>query len=136
MKLFQTIKRILSKSGELHFKRFAIIDCKYFGVYIHRVYKKDEDDHLHDHPWNYSSLIIKGWMLETTLDHEGSRITNLVKRWTYTSRNQKHFHKISYVSSGGLTTLFFRGPRISEWGYEMSGYWVDNVKYRKIKNGN
>ena len=36
-----------------------------FNVFLHRFHKSDPDD-LHDHPWNYRTLILKGGYWEYT----------------------------------------------------------------------
>jgi hypothetical protein len=59
-------KEIISKEGVLHFRRWRIIECLLFNIYIHKIYVKDND--LHDHPWNYFSLILSGSYIEKTKD--------------------------------------------------------------------
>lgn len=129
MKLFTTVKEIKSKEGELHFKRFAIIECNWFSIYIHTIYKEDEDEHYHDHPWNYASIILYGGFMELT---KGSwRILTI---GSISIQSAERVHKIAYLYSDKVTSLFFTGPRKREWGYKVKGEWIDNVTYRKLKN--
>lgn len=44
------IKEIKSKTGDLHFRRWRIIETPWFSIYVHGIYKADEEAHLHDHP--------------------------------------------------------------------------------------
>ena len=64
MKIFKKVKEIVSKEGVLHFKRYAIIETSFFALYIHRIYEADKDEHMHNHPWSYLSLILNGSYVE------------------------------------------------------------------------
>lgn len=132
MKLFKTVKTIVSKEGVLHFKRFAIIECSLFNIYIHRIYHEDEEKHMHDHPWDYVSVLLRGKFIEKTVNgHSGwIRPISVIKR------KAEDFHKIQALGIGcsHLTTLFFTGKRRREWGYDTEKGWIDNVSYRKWKH--
>lgn len=130
MKLFKTVKKIISKEGVLHFKRFAIIECKYFNIYVHTILQADKDLHLHDHPWSYTSIVLKGELVEQT---RGNKFTNL-KLFDVIERDAEESHKIFELKTPSVTTLFFTGPRKRDWGYWVKGKWINNATYRKIKN--
>jgi len=137
MKILRTVKKIVSKEGVLHFKRFAIIECSLFSIYIHHIYKADEDKHLHDHPWNYYSIILNGSMEEDSLTTDKNGIyRRLLKTFDTSYQKAERFHKIYSLPDNKLISLFFTGPRFREWGYNVDGKWVDNVTYRKRKNEN
>ena len=55
-KLF-LVKEIKSKAGEVYFRRWRIISTPLIKIYFHGIYKADEDAHLHNHPWNFISII-------------------------------------------------------------------------------
>lgn len=137
MKLFKTVKIIKSKEGVLHFKRFAIIECKLFNIYIHWIYKADEDEHLHDHPWNYTSIVLSGkfWeAVKNTKENENKYEMNNLSSGSISSQKAERTHKVYMLLSKKIITLFFTGPRFREWGYDVDGKWIDNVTYRKMKN--
>lgn len=58
-KLF-LIKEIKSKLGILHFQRWRIVQTPWFSIYIHRIFREDEDQHCHSHPWSFVSFILNG----------------------------------------------------------------------------
>jgi hypothetical protein len=64
--MFKLIKEIKSKQGVLHFKRWELFTSKRFNfsIYLHGIYKADEDPHLHNHPWNIATLILWGSYIE------------------------------------------------------------------------
>jgi hypothetical protein len=145
MSLF-LIKEIRSKEGELHFRRWRLLSTPWFSIYIHGIYKEDEDLHLHDHPWNYLSIILRGYFSEKTLDYDV--ITDAKsKEWksrrieekvvgpsSFIKRKAETFHKIQKLHSKSVYTLFFVGKKFREWGYDVNGQWIDHVTYRKMKN--
>lgn len=153
------IKEIKSKEGELHFRRWRIISTPWFSVYIHGIYMPDEDAHLHDHPWNYASLVLKGSFTEQTLKYNYIESTEIdqtkedkikIKRvwknaetaekvvsiFDFITRNAKHFHKIKVLHSKSVYTLFFTGRRLRDWGYDVDGTWVSHQDYRLKKRNN
>jgi len=121
-------KEIISKKGELHFRRWGI-DAFIFGLYIHQIYKADEDKHLHDHPWDYISVCLNGSFMEET-----DNILNIIEPGKFVFRKATNFHKIKEMITPVVTTLFITGPRRRVWGYNVNSVWFDNKTYRKIKN--
>lgn len=121
-------KEIISKKGELHFRRWGI-DAFIFGIYIHQIYKADEDKHLHDHPWDYISICLKGSFME-----ECVKKVNIIKPGNVIIRKANSFHKIKDMITPAVTTLFMTGPRRRKWGYDVNDKWVEGSIYHKIKN--
>ena len=146
MNLF-LVKEIRSKDGELHFKRWRLISTPWFSIYIHGIYKEDEDLHLHDHPWNYTSLILRGYFTERSMSYDviksddsewrNKRVSErVIGPFRLINRKAEQFHKILKLHSKAVYTLFFVGKRKREWGYDVNGKWIDHETYRKLKNEN
>ena len=137
MKLFPLIREIKSRKGELHFRRWRIVSTPWFAVYLHGIYKADEDYHLHNHPWSYVSIPVFGELTESRLYPDG-RIRN--KKFGFgqiACRKAGDFHKIAYLTTNKVFTLFFVGRRKEEkWGYWVNGEFVDNEQYRILKRNN
>jgi len=135
-KLF-LIKEIKSKEGILHFRRWRILSTPWFNIYIHEIFKADEDLHLHDHPWNYRSYIIKGSFEELYTNSEYYR--NVIQAQSVRSgmivkRLATTFHKVEKIHSSKIVTLFITGRKFRDWGYLVDGEWVQHTKYRALKN--
>ena len=64
--MFKLVKEIRSKKGELHFKRWRILSTPWFNIFLHFINRADEDKDLHDHPWSFWSIILKGGYIEFT----------------------------------------------------------------------
>lgn len=125
------IKEIKSKSGEVHFRRWEILKTRWGSIWLHAIYKADQDKHLHNHPWDFKSLVLKGSYLEQTekgiiKQHPGK----------FNSRNGESYHKILELLSPVVYTLFFVSPTKREWGYKVDGKFIDHITYRELKNTN
>lgn len=123
------IKEIKSKSGKLHFRRWEILKTPWFSIWIHGIYAPDEDKHLHNHPWDFKSIVLKGKYIEET--ENGNIIQYPVK---YNSRNGEDFHKIKKLISESVYTLFISTPIKRDWGYKVDGIFIKHDDYRKLKN--
>ena len=92
-----------------------------FNVFLHKFLKGDPDE-VHDHPWPYATLILKGgyyeWVPE--FDTQGNMVGQK-RHW----RGPGHFRVCSATSyhrielDPGITawTLFMPGPHKREWGF-------------------
>jgi hypothetical protein len=122
-------KEIKSKSGVLHFRRWRILALPFLSIYIHQIYKPDEDPFLHDHPWNYFSLILKGKYIEQT-----PTSLNEMTPGKFVFKNATDFHKIKEVIKPTIT-LFCTGKRFRDWGYSIPPKdWIQHEEYRKNKD--
>lgn len=98
-----------------------------FNIFLHNFHKGDLDD-LHDHPWPYFTLILRGGYWEHTVSG---------KHW----RSPGHFristprslHRIELEPNTDVWTLFIPGPKIREWGFIRKGEWVENQQYLREK---
>lgn len=129
------IREIKSKTGELHFRRWRILATPWFSIFVHGIYKHDEDQHMHDHPWNFYSLILKGAYSEKFKSKDGSKQEDSVRvALTGAYRKAEDYHKITHLHSKAVYTLVFAGKRRREWGYDVNGKWMENGEYRTRKN--
>ena len=104
-----------------------------FNVFLHKFIKSDPDD-VHDHPWPYATLILKGGYYEwiPQFDKAGRKIGE-VGHW----RGPGHFRICSPTSyhrielDPGITTwtLFMPGPQKREWGFLVKNKWIHNDIY-------
>lgn len=105
-----------------------------FNVFIHKFLKSDPDD-LHDHPWPYFTLILKGGYYEWVPLKLGDNIIGQQRVW----RGPGHFrfcragslHRIELATDKVAWTLFMPGPQVREWGFLNKGTWVQHEEYLK-----
>lgn len=102
------------------------------SVRIHHICLADEDRDMHDHPWNARTVILRGWYVE---EREGSK-RGLVRWPGYTGRLlYGQYHRIAYVSDGGVWTLFITGRKRGTWGFKVNGAKVPWRQYLGLEKG-
>jgi hypothetical protein len=97
-----------------------------FNVFIHQFMQSDRPV-LHDHPWWFFSIILKGGYWEHLED--GSR------KWRGPGSmrfNGGSYHWIEIEEPGKTWTLFIRGRTIRDWGFLHEGQWMYWDTYLKM----
>jgi hypothetical protein len=104
-----------------------------FNVFLHKFHKGDPGD-VHDHPWPYFTLILKGGYYEWIPQFREDGIMSCeVRKW----RGPGHFrfcsansyHRIELKEGVTPWTLFMPGPQKQEWGFLVNNKWIHNDKY-------
>jgi hypothetical protein len=110
------------------------------SVRIHHIIRHDGDRHLHDHPWNARTIILRGWydeerhystpMFRVRVDGQGG-CRNLYRRSVgYTGRLLfGEYHRIREVPPEGVWTLFFTWQYQGTWGFLVNGAKVPWREY-------
>lgn len=128
-KLF-LVKEIKSKEGELHFQRWRLLQTPLGSVYIHRIFRADQDLHCHDHPWSFVGVVLSGGYIARRLEPSGaSKYVSSVVSYNKST----DFHQICSMNKVPTTTLVITGPRNREWGYSVDGNWMHHKEYREKK---
>ena len=108
-----------------------------FNVFLHKFLKSDPDD-VHDHPWPYVTLILKGgyWEWIPQFNSEGQKITEIAK-WRGAGHvrfcKATSYHRIELDPNITAWTLFMPGPQKREWGFLVKNKWIHNEHYLKLK---
>ena len=131
--MFNKVKEIRSKTGELHFTRWRIFSIPKWNInlYLHRIAINDLDKHPHDHPWNYITFIIKGGYVERCNDRVCIRQLFDISR-----KKATETHKIVHLLGKVCYTLVFTYGKKRTWGYQTEKGWIDHVTYRFKKRNN
>ena len=122
-------KRVIldRESNEPYLTRYYLFlkDRKWFpfNVFLHNFHKGDLDD-LHDHPWPYFTLILRGGYWEHTPGGRFWRAPGHFRFQTPTS-----LHRIELEPGVNAWTLFIPGPKLREWGFIVNGAWMHCDKY-------
>ncbi len=137
-------KRVIldRESNEPYLERYYLFlkDRKRFpfNVFLHKFLKSDPDD-LHDHPWPYATLVLKGgyWEWVPMFDGKGKKIGEMQK-WRgpghFRTCSATSFHRIEVDPDVECWTLFMPGPQKREWGFlTKSLQWVENNAYIAAK---
>lgn len=118
-----------------------------FNIFLHKFLKSDPDV-IHDHPWNYITIIVKGgyWEYVLTYDERG-HINGETKVWRGAGHMRRchaeSYHRIEVEPGVDCWTIFIPGKKRREWGFLEHNstwsnlIWVPNEEYIAVrKNGN
>ena len=111
-----------------------------FNIFVHKFLKSDPDD-VHDHPWPYATLILKGGYYEWTPEFDSAgRKVGEVRHWRgpghFRFCRADSFHRIELKADVECWTLFMPGPQQREWGFLVNDDWIQHEQYlanRSIK---
>lgn len=143
-------KIIKRQNGEDYLERWAF-NTPLFCIKIHKIIASD-DYCMHDHPWAYKSLILKGGYIELTpLNNKRNferretivkymqydfkyPLRTVIKPGTLISRPGKHIHRLvlnkrADGSEIPCWTFVLTGARKQEWGFYTKTGWIKWFKY-------
>jgi len=116
--------------------RYVICWFKNLKVYLHIFHRSDSDE-LHDHPWNYASLILwRGYREQTA----GSGVRGEGKKYhriypgMLIYRPAAHAHRVELLNNKPAITLVFISGYKRSWGFfTPTGwrYWKDYFAEKK-----
>lgn len=128
------VKEIISKTGQVHFRRYRLLQTPWFAIYVHQIRRSDEDLDPHDHPWNFSSIILEGSYEEASWYPPNFDVVHY--RTFYSGDVIEHkaedAHRIR-LKSTEVWTLVFTSGREREWGYQTKAGWIGHKEYRQLK---
>lgn len=127
------------KDGELYMRRFWLFnpypdtgasgaDRKRWqfpiSIRVHHIVLPDQDRDQHDHPWHARTVILRGVYIEYRGDESHGRWPGNTATLAY-----GEYHRIAYVSEGGVWTLFITGKYRGTWGFLVDGVKVQWRRY-------
>jgi hypothetical protein len=104
-----------------------------FNVFLHHFLRSDPDD-VHDHPWGYFTIILKGgyWEWTPIFDAQGKQIAETCA-WRMPGHFRfspaRSFHRIELDPEVDCWTLFCPGPQKRDWGFMVRGQWIQWQQY-------
>lgn len=138
----QWLRRLLS--GEPHqvigedpadpylLRWYVVPRNRIFNLYLHKFLRDDDDTALHDHPWWFVSLILRGGYIEQSESADRKMVlrcrTSLFdvrSPWwrrcvAYRSATFRHAVALPHTPEGGRTpcwTLILTGRNVRTWGF-------------------
>lgn len=104
-----------------------------FNIFVHKFIKSDPDD-VHDHPWPYVTLILRGgyWEWRPQFNSRGDKIGEIARwcgagslRWA----GANTYHRIELDPDITCWTLFMPGRKQRDWGFLVRNQWVQWQEY-------
>ena len=108
-----------------------------FNVFLHKFLKGDPDD-VHDHPWPYATLILKGGYYEwiPQFNNKNEKIAEIAV-WrgpgSFRVCGANSYHRIELDPEVTCWTLFMPGPHKRDWGFLVNNRWIRHEEYLKEK---
>lgn len=99
----------IATDGTVYMRRWFFW-CPWFGIRVHHILRSDHDRHLHDHPWDFLSILLWGVYYEALNDGRGLRF----RRWVVRHKAED-LHRL--VLSKPVWTLVLTGPKRKSWGF-------------------
>lgn len=88
------------------------------NVYLHQFLSDDDDRALHDHPWPWVSIILRGEYLEHTIAAGGIHRVRRYGPGTVRAHGPGYAHRLALPpGQSEVWTLFLTGPRVRHWGF-------------------
>lgn len=129
------VKKIVSQKGVTHFRRWRLFWSPWGSIYLHNITNSDLDIDPHDHPWDFSSLIIKGSYSEVSrypIDDYKVDYTKVYKPGMVNTKKTVDCHKLTLLTPS-VWTLVFVGKRKHDWGYQTAKGWVHHKEYNRLR---
>lgn len=116
------------------------------SVRVQHIMRPDDDEHMHDHPWDARTCILRNWYEEERPgDPAYAHDDAVASRWGKhydeaidTFRREpgytgpvlfNSYHRISRVAPGGVYTLWFTWKYQDTWGFLVEGVKVPWREY-------
>lgn len=142
-------KELFRADGALYLVRYTLLWTKWLKIRIHHILLSDTEC-LHDHPWNFISIILKGGYTEEmpykATFHAPNGIMEPVKykKWygpgSIVVRKAEDQHRlilnwdIEKCEPTACWTLVFMFKRRREWGFWKRGKFVPHADYKMTQN--
>lgn len=99
------------------------------SIRLHYIASPDKDLHEHCHPWLARTIILSGCYLEAR--ETGDLAPRLMDEGDTSPLSPDDFHRICWISSGGVWSLFFTWDYALSWGFMVDGEVIDFREYEK-----
>lgn len=122
---WKKFREVIILEGKPYLYRYRLWYSSRLGVYLHCIVATDTDRNLHDHPFDFTTVILWGGYYE----HSPSG-----RRWcgpgSIIQHKAEDLHRIEL--SRPAWTLFLRGPERRAWGFQTPDGWVLWRQYEKL----
>tara|TARA_Y100000590_G_scaffold17098_3_gene20558 strand:- start:1385 stop:1819 length:435 start_codon:yes stop_codon:yes gene_type:complete len=101
-----------------------------FNITLHKILMSDEPT-LHNHPWNWGALIVKGGYWEHTPNGKLWRGPGSIR---FRKADDLHWLELEKDKNGNeipCWSLFFMGKQQTDWGFKVKDKIVNHEKYLK-----
>lgn len=114
--------------GDLYMRRWRLGSKGWPGLRLHHIVRSDKDRELHDHPFWFVSLILRGGYREHYQDGTSRDFTAPALVF----RKARELHRLELFDGAATWTLVLRGAYCRAWGFVPVG-WIPWQKFTEWK---
>ena len=136
---FLWIKRKDITDGKdiLYLRRWILASLFGWKIYLHKIVRADHDRCLHDHPFGFFGIILKGGYIEDLPVGKAGDTSDIIRRtnkpFTFINRLGPGFtHRIHKLLNGNSWTLLIRTPTNRRWGFFTPEGWMHWKDFLKV----
>ena len=139
-KIIEWIKRkcpskLIQLDGLDYLERYTIVWTPFFKVYMHNILRSDLDRNLHNHPWHFLTILLKGSYKETLkIIKNQTSFKEKVQVYGPGStlfRPAHHYHRIE-LGEETVTSIVIAGPKFQDWGFLVDNKLIPHKEYEKM----
>lgn len=127
--------KTLYRDGIPYLIRYTLFTCRWFSIKIHKVLISDTAE-LHDHPWDYVSIILYGGYWEHTevmskqyFPHNKIELKD-TRKWygplSILIRNGNIHHRLELPEGKISVSLIFTSHKYKDWGFSTKDGYKSN----------
>jgi hypothetical protein len=106
-----------------------VADFGLFSIRIHKWLASDDNRALHDHPWDYYTMVLKGNYYDIGETPYDSYSLWSGFPWKLHFRKAERRHWVKLGDEVPTWTILFTGPEKREWGFWVNGKFRKRNKY-------
>lgn len=119
------------------YMRRWILQTPWGSLRLHKILRSDDDRHLHDHPWDFASLVLGPGYVELgpcrhgpafSSNHRCRFYPRVFSRWGVNRKRAENAHAV-VLPWGPVWTLVWTGRERRAWGFHTEAGWVDRREY-------
>ncbi len=118
-----------------YLKRHYLVRSPEYAIYIHQFFASDQDEWLHDHPWDSGNLVVAGGYHEELFNDAGGRELHWrAPGYICERRAAEDCHRVilpqELEGTGDVWTIFWRWTRRRPWGFMVNNEnWVEHEEW-------
>lgn len=100
-----------------------LLNLGLFSIRLHLWLRSDDKRHMHDHPWSFVTLVLRGSYVDVSPAGRDQL------RWgSVRYREATHRHYVEVPATGALTLLVTSAP-VRNWGFWVKGKFKRPLRY-------
>ena len=101
---------------ECPYMRRWVFNFYFFSIRVHQWYRSDDKRYMHNHAFNFLTIVLKGGYTDVSDDGNGNKTFQWLAVGDMYYRKASHTHYVSEPEHGTITLLFC-GRKKQNWGF-------------------